>query len=56
MTSIISIRNAKSGENCVLPGTIFKNYFCIPEICQKHRETTIIDIAIAKEFENIPFI
>ena len=68
----ISIRNAKSGENCVLPGTIFINYFCIPQICQMHRETTIIDknnskvkarlhqvhfkVKIAKECENIPFI
>ena len=56
----------------VLPGTIFINYFCIPEICQMHRETTINDknntkvIAklrqvhlkdkITKQCENIPFI
>ena len=56
---------------CITGYHIYK-LFCIPEICQMHRETTIIDknntkviaklhqvhfkVKIAKQCENIPFI
>ena len=48
-----------------MPKVVKIVYYCVPYLktiflfqkkCQMHRETTIIDIAIAKECENIPFI